>query len=135
MPVNRLIGVGFESFWLGERLQEIWSLYWWRPNEAHNGYIEVLINLGWIGLVLLALLLITGYRNIIAAFRRDPEISCLKLGYFVVAVIYALTEAAFRMHGVTWIFLLLSVAAIPKPVSKDSAASTIGPSYNFPEPV
>src|SRR6266850_1226315 len=45
---NPLFGTGFESFWLGPRLERIWSVIWWHPNEAHNGYIEVYLNLGWI---------------------------------------------------------------------------------------
>lgn len=119
MPVSRLFGTGFESFWLGPRLQTIWSLYWWHPNEAHNGYIEVLLNLGWIGVSLLALLLITGYRRIFATLRRDPNVASLELAYFLVAVVYSFTEAGFRMLGLTWIFFLLAIAAskalVPEP--------------------
>jgi exopolysaccharide production protein ExoQ len=111
MPVNRFIGTGFESFWLGRRLQEIWGLYWWHPNEAHNGYIEVLINLGWIGMILLAFMLLNGYRNITSDMRRDPEANSIRLGYLLVGVVYAFTEAAFRMLTFTWIFLLYATAA------------------------
>ncbi|HEX2712748.1 MAG TPA: hypothetical protein VHM88_11060 [Candidatus Acidoferrales bacterium] len=110
MPVNRLIGAGFESFWLGERLQEMWSLYWWKPHEAHNGYIEVLLNLGWVGVSLLALLLITGYRNIISTLRRTSKTTSLQLAYLLTAVIYSFTESAFRNLSLTWIFLLMAVA-------------------------
>ena len=43
---NPVIGTGFESFWLGERLQKLWAEHWWHPNEAHNGYLETYLNLG-----------------------------------------------------------------------------------------
>src|SRR5208282_1395165 len=70
---NQLIGVGYESFWLGERLQKVWVItQGLHINEAHNGYIEVLLTLGWIGLALLGVLIAMGYRNVIAAYRRDP---------------------------------------------------------------
>jgi exopolysaccharide production protein ExoQ len=115
MPVNRLIGTGFESFWLGERMQRIWNLWWWHPNEAHNGYIEVLLNLGWIGLSLLALFLITGYRKIISTLRA-VSIARLGLAYFVVAIVYSFTEAGFRMLGVIWIFLVLAITAAGVPI-------------------
>lgn len=42
---NPLFGTEFESFWLGPRLDKIWSVYW-RITEAHNGYLEVYLNLG-----------------------------------------------------------------------------------------
>lgn len=111
MPVNRAIGTGFESFWLGERMQRIWNLWWWHPNEAHNGYIEVLLNLGWIGICLLALVLLKGYRSVIFALRRHRSIASLELAYLLAAVIYSFTEAGFRMLGLIWIFLLLAITA------------------------
>ena len=64
---NPWVGTGFESFWLGPRLDRIWSIYSWHPGEAHNGYIEIYLNLGWTGLVLLAVVIATGYRTVIAA--------------------------------------------------------------------
>jgi exopolysaccharide production protein ExoQ len=113
MPINPWVGTGFESFWLGNRLQELWdAIPNFYLNEAHNGYIEVYLNLGWVGVSLLGLLLLTGYRRIIATFRRNPERGALLLGFFLVALFESLTEAAFRMMYPSWIFLLLaSIAA------------------------
>ena len=52
MHTNPLLGTGYESFWLGPRLVKIWQRF--GPiNEAHNGYLEVYLNLGLIGLFLL----------------------------------------------------------------------------------
>ena len=110
---NPLLGTGFESFWLGPRLDKIYSMYWWHPNEAHNGYIEVFLNLGWIGLALLGVVLVTGYRNVIAAFRQDPGAGRLRLAYFMVAIVYNFTESAIRIMHPVWILFLLAVLAIP----------------------
>ena len=110
---NPLLGTGFESFWLGPRLARIWSIYWWHPNEAHNGYLEVYLNLGWIGLVLLAILIMTGYGNVLDTFRQHTEIGGLKLAYLVVGVVYNFTEAGFRMLDPVWIAFLLAVIAVP----------------------
>jgi O-antigen ligase len=114
VPGNRLIGTGFESFWLGDRLESIWGdTPRARLNEAHNGYLEVLLNLGWIGVALLGVLLVTGYRNAMAALRRDPDTGGLKLAYFLVAVIFSFTEAGFRMMTPVWIFFLWATIAVP----------------------
>jgi O-antigen ligase len=91
----------------------MWSIWWWHPNEAHNGYLEVYLNLGWIGVGLLALLLITGYRNALASFRRDPRIGSLRLAFFVVAVAYNFTESAVRIFHPIWVLLLFATIAIP----------------------
>ena len=113
MTGNPLFGTGFESFWLGQRLDKIWSIYWWHPNEAHNGYLEVFLDLGWIGIGLLAVVMVTGYRNIIRAFRRDPDTGGLRLAYFVTGIAYNFTESAIRIMHPVWIFFLLAAIAVP----------------------
>jgi exopolysaccharide production protein ExoQ len=112
---NPVVGTGFESFWLGPRLQKIWSSFSWQPFEAHNGYLEIYLNLGWAGIALLALVLATGYRTVMAAWRRKQPVSSLMLAYFAIALIYNFTEAGFfRMMAPAWIFLLLAITAIPQ---------------------
>jgi exopolysaccharide production protein ExoQ len=110
---NSWIGTGYESFWLGARLERIWSLYWWHPRQAHNGYIEIFLNLGWVGVTLLAFLLIMGYRNVVAGLRRNPDTGPLRLAYFVAALAFNCTEAAFKMMHPVWLVFLLAVAAVP----------------------
>lgn len=114
MTRNPVFGAGFESFWLGPRLEKIWSVYWWHPNEAHNGYIEVFLNLGWVGVTLFAVLLIASYLNVFDAFRRDPEMGRLRLAYFVVAVVFNFTEAAMKMLDPVWILFLMAVIVVPE---------------------
>jgi len=112
MNPNPAVGAGFESFWLGPRLEKMWRAFpVFRPNEAHNGYIEVYLNLGWVGVGLIALVLMNGYWRAIAAFRRDPAIGGLMLAYVAAAAIYSVTEAGFRMLDPIWNFLLLAVVA------------------------
>ena len=59
--INPLLGAGFESFWLGDRLKVIWEKWAFHPNQAHNGYIETYLNLGLVGLFLLIALLIATF--------------------------------------------------------------------------
>jgi len=108
---NQLVGVGYESFWLGDRLQKVWVITkGLKINEAHSGYVEMLLTLGWIGLALMGVLIATGYRNVIAAYRRDPDTNSLRIAWFLAIVITGLTEAAFRMMGLTWVVFLLVTA-------------------------
>ena len=109
-----MVGAGYESFWLGERLQRIWSIYWWKPNEAHNGYLEVFLNLGLMGVALLAVLMATGYRNIVRTLRRDPDSGTVRLAYFVAAVVYNFTEAAIRTFQPIWVVFVLMTMALPE---------------------
>ncbi len=123
---NPLIGTGYESFWVGKRLEEFWSLNdgaFYGITEAHNGYLELYLNLGWIGVALLAALILTSYPKVIATLRADPEAGSLGLAFFVAEVLYNYTEAGFRMMFPLWFFFLLAVLGIPKaPAPQDPSA-------------
>lgn len=111
---NPVVGAGFESYWLGARLYKILEIV---PglNQAHNGYLEIYLNLGWIGILLLAVLLVTGYVRIVESVRLEPDIGRLRLAYYVAAIIYNLTEAGFKMMSPVWIMFLVVSAASAAP--------------------
>jgi exopolysaccharide production protein ExoQ len=113
MTVHPLFGAGFESFWLGSRLTKLWNMFQFHPNEAHNGYLEVYLNLGWIGVTLLGIIIVTKYRKAIAASVRDPQAGSIRLAYIVAGMTYSLTEAGFRMLSPVWFFFLLSSIVVP----------------------
>ena len=120
---NPLIGTGFESFWMGERLHRVWDLTAKGIQEAHNGYLEVYLNLGWIGIGLLALVIASGYRNAIAVYRRNADAGRIRLAFIAVALVYNFTEAGFRMMDPVWIAFLLAAFAIPAaPVPEQSSS-------------
>jgi hypothetical protein len=79
MKTDPLIGTGFESFWLGKRLEAMWEKHWWQPNQAHNGYIETYINLGFLGLFFLCGIILSSFRNIRKILMLPNELPCSKL--------------------------------------------------------
>lgn len=112
-PINPLIGTGFESFWMGNRMTSVWSMSQVGIQQAHDGYLELYLNLGWIGLVLLGTMIVTGYRNGIALYRKDAHAGGLRIAFLTAAVVYAFTEAGFRMLSPDWFGFLLAVMAMP----------------------
>lgn len=114
MDNNPWFGTGFESFFLGDRIKVLWDKYWWHPNEAHNGYFEIYLTLGRTGLLLLGLMIVSGYRNIVAAYRRDPAFGTIRLAYLATAIVYNFTEAAFKVMNPVWIAFTLAVTAVPE---------------------
>jgi exopolysaccharide production protein ExoQ len=125
---NAWVGAGYENFWIGERLQQIANLIG-GLNQAHNGYIEIYLNLGWVGLILLGAIIVAGYRNIMNGFRRSPDMSRLKLAFFFICLVYNFTEASFKMTCPVWILFLWAVMAVPRPVfqSRISASAVQSP--------
>jgi exopolysaccharide production protein ExoQ len=112
---NPIIGTGFESFWntnvdkVARGLQGYWGIH--NLVSAHDGYIEVYLDLGWVGVCLIVLILFNGYRRTVKAFRYDPELASLLLAYVATATFYSVTETGFRMMTPSWIFLLLAVVS------------------------
>jgi exopolysaccharide production protein ExoQ len=113
---NPVVGAGFESFWISPNAEiarhTLKVKGWWDSEgliEAHDGYLEAYLNLGFLGLCLILLILTGGYRQAVAGFRRSPSMSGLLLAFVVCSAFYNITESGFRMLGLPWLFLLLSV--------------------------
>ena len=111
LDLNPWVGTGFESFWLGSRAEYFWMKFSFHPNQAHNGYLETYITLGWIGVGLLLLVVAAGYRNISRMYERDSIAGSLSLTFLIIALVYNVTEAAFKVMHPLWIAFLLAVAA------------------------
>ena len=117
---NPIVGEGFESFWMGDRMQSVWSMSQRGIQEAHDGYLELYLNLGWLGIALLGVMIVTGYRYGMALYRRDPEAGRLRLALVTAAVVFGYTEAGFRMMSPDWTGFLLGVMAIPPGLERAS---------------
>ncbi|HTS12541.1 MAG TPA: O-antigen ligase family protein [Candidatus Limnocylindrales bacterium] len=108
---NWLVGCGYASFWLGSRLQPIWQQFG-HINESHNGYLEVYLDLGSIGVALLVGLLVAAYQNVCRSLKSLSDISSLNLALWTIVLFYNMTEAAFKFHLV-WMLFLLTAIAVP----------------------
>jgi len=114
MAGSPIAGAGFEIFWTGERrvvLQEMWG----GLIQAHNGYLEVYLNLGVIGVLCVLLWFWAGFRGVIKSLITDYPNSMLRLCLIVVAGVYNWTEAAF--FGVNGMWVALLVGTI-EPITK-----------------
>ncbi len=126
-----MFGVGFESFWLGPRLAKVWSMFpgdgRFHPNESHNGYIEIYLDLGCVGLISLIIAILSSYLKISRTALMDRGLSILRLVICVGAVAYNFTEAAFKELHPLWICFLWAAMADPKVINKAANASCTQP--------
>lgn len=111
IKTDPILGVGYESFWLGGRLQKLWSLEYVRGiNEAHNGYLETYLNLGFVGLTLLIFTIASFYKKICRTLTEHFDLGRYGMAFFVVVLIYNITESAFKgLHLVWFVFLLVGI--------------------------
>jgi len=114
MNTDRFLGTGYESFWLGSRLDQIWTTWNFKPNQAHNGYLEVYLNLGLIGLFLLGGFLIASYGTICKRFTPPSSFASLGLALWAMLSIYNITTSCFGKGELMWVTFLLAAIAVPE---------------------
>jgi O-antigen ligase len=112
---NPILGTGFESFWLGKRLQRMGEIYFFGPTQAHNGYLETYLNLGLVGLSILIGLIIATFWKIRRELFRSFEWGRYRLGFLVAVVVYNWTEAAFKTFHPVWFVFYIIAMEYPRP--------------------
>lgn len=110
---NAWLGTGFESFWLGSRLEYLGSLWYWKPTQAHNGYLETYLNLGMVGLFFLGALILSSYghiRTLLVMKSAKVEVvnfARFGLAFLTIYLLYNITEGAFKsLHFLFVMFLM-----------------------------
>lgn len=118
-----LLGYGYESFWPIE-YRDVWQLIGWSAPHAHNGLLEVLLAVGWIGaIVTLATLSINLFRTInLIRVSNYPE-SIWPFIYLLYLVISNVTEKKFLGDGVVWsLYIWVSFLPTSSPLKVDTEA-------------
>jgi exopolysaccharide production protein ExoQ len=114
MHTNPLVGTGYQSFWLGPRLEYFWMHSGLgHLNEAHNGYLEVYLELGLLGVIALLCFLFAGYRVICKGLTSRSDLAVLALATWLALLFYNMSEAAFE-NGLLWTMLMFGAIALPK---------------------
>jgi exopolysaccharide production protein ExoQ len=126
LHTNAILGTGFESFWLGERPRQLEGIFFFIPNEAHNGYLEIYLTLGLIGLFLLVGLFIATFWKIRLELFRNFEWARFRLGFFCAIILYNWTEAAFKTVSAIWFLFYIIAMDYPR-FRLTSAQSSVGP--------
>jgi O-antigen ligase len=134
-PINPLVGAGYASFWLGERLARFWVMYPTSPPiQAHNGYIEVYLNLGILGVCLLAGVLWRGLRTVqtrataslalsAPSSRNEHTLAIFGLAYAVAYLLYNVTEATFQ--GLNFLFLIFLMLAFRSSAKQSTSSDSL----------
>jgi O-antigen ligase len=132
MHTNPIIGTGYESFWLGQRLDYFWTNSGLgRLNEAHNGYLEVYLELGMVGIFLLGGFLIATYRKIWRRTGQGSSVTVFAATLWMVLVFYNMSEAAFE-GGLLYTIFLMGAISVPER-ARSRVASIAASSQSYAE--
>jgi O-antigen ligase len=112
--INPVLGTGFESFWLGKRLKELEGIFFYIPNEAHNGYLETYLTLGIIGVFLLVGLFAATFWKIRLELFRNFQWGRFRLGFLMAVALRAWTEETFATYGALWFVFYIIALDYPR---------------------
>jgi O-antigen ligase len=119
--LNPILGAGFESFWINSRINQLEAMLpGLTANEAHNGYLEIYINTGLLGLAITAGLLAATYAKARRALIDNFDFGRLRMAYLFAFIIYNSTEAAFRTHTFPFFMFFLIAIDYHRPSSSNN---------------
>lgn len=99
------LGVGFGSFWTTAR-RDLYEM-----SHGHNGYLDILLELGAVGLAFYAALLLSCGRKLHAALAEDYDWASLGICFLLMTLVYNVTESALNSltEQMTAMMILLSL--------------------------
>jgi len=103
-----LIGAGYESFWLGDRMIYI-QKRWGKLIQAHNGYVQMYLDLGYIGLFFIVSLILSGLKRVWHCLYFDYPAAILRLCFIIIVSLVNVTEATFGGVSIMFLLFLFSI--------------------------
>lgn len=110
------LGHGYAAFWIAEtdRVQAVWRFIDWKAPSAHSGTRDVMLQLGWLGIGLLAVLLAGTGLRVLRAFRRGRRAAALwMLAFVAVQAVLSNSESTLLnldLSFVAWMMMGLHLA-------------------------
>jgi exopolysaccharide production protein ExoQ len=106
-----MLGAGFRSFWTPEGASYVYARLWAVIGNGHNGYLDVWLELGFIGLGLFVVMFVTAVSRSYSRLIRSTDIVGLFYALVMIyAVIYSLTEKfLLEQSELTWMLIMVSL--------------------------
>jgi len=122
-----LLGVGVGALWVGPIGYSLYPMpNWsaktpeWRPQEAHNGYIDTYAQVGILGFALLVIVIGCGISGALDDLQNRFEFGSLRLVLFIGVLLCNMTESSFLL-GTSHLWFIFLLLAINRPKSKRAA--------------
>jgi len=128
-----LLGSGFDAFWnsgdssLGRHVQQVVQQ---EVMNFHNSYLDITVQLGFLGLLLTALfLLLFAWRAVALLLQSSAAVAALPAFYLAFVTVYSFSEyALFRQHALIQILLgalyVSAARALPGPSRRQASPAS-----------
>jgi O-antigen ligase len=132
-----ILGIGFGAFWVGPSGYDLYPLpnwssvtHTWRPGEGHNGFLDVYVELGILGLALVLLVIRSAFAGALHDLQNEFELGSLRLTFLLSILINNITESSLLdgTHSFWFLFLLVAVN-VPGRNSSPLKPETVAPRW------
>lgn len=108
-----ILGSGYESYWI-KNLAEIWQMYSFQPTNAHSGFVDVLLNLGLIGLIIVVTIMMKALFSMGTNANLSKPYGSWVFVTFIMIILGNITESALLNGALGWNLFLAFVVANEK---------------------
>lgn len=121
------LGYGYNAFWSGPENSYIWQRLHWRPDNAHNGYLDLWLQLGLPGLVLFTVSVIVNLlKAITLAHRENGWVPMFPLLFLTFMMLHNITESTILFRNqIFWILYVTNSLQLRAGHEKDALASVL----------
>ncbi len=109
-----ILGAGYGSFWIGDLANNLWEKYSWKLVQGHNGYIDVYVELGLVGLFLMAGIIFSAFKNMRKLLSLNFEYGVLRMTFLIIILLHNFSESTLtKGTNLMWFLFLLVAVNIP----------------------
>jgi O-antigen ligase len=123
------LGYGYSSFWQGWHgdSAHICRVAGWIPPHAHNGFLDVCLDLGLVGLTIFLLGVVFALCRAVRSARRTTTVGGLwPITFLTFLLLYNLTESLIlRQHNLFWLLYVAATLSRPEQAAGQSGVAAI----------
>lgn len=108
------LGYGYSAFWLGfeEPSGHIWRDLRWEPPNAHNGYLDLWLQLGLVGLIFFIILVIaTMFKTLFLLCRKRGQFEFFSMIFILFILINNISESFILVQNCIFWILYVAISA------------------------
>jgi O-antigen ligase len=112
------LGSGYGAYWIGPVIESPSYVFTYRmyfyPTEAHNGYLDIVNDLGYVGLACLLVFIVSYIRQALQLMRTDRSQATLYLALLFQQMVMNMSESEWLARDSTFVILLLATACLSR---------------------